>query len=155
MSEEAGKFARYHAWMLFAVGGENLVKAWALCTPNHRPNLPQPQNTFPFPPTSKDESENWIDAIASGAKTGQAIQNFGTLNTWIQPLKKNDQSPLRKAGADYLQECRNREAHQYIATTRQSRYNAIPFLLLPFFNDLLEEMIKCGHPLEHRPDVVT
>jgi hypothetical protein len=56
-----------------------------------------------------------------------------------------DPSDIRKAGARYLLECRNREAHQFMAGTRQIRYPALTHLLVPFFKGLIADMHP-NHP---------
>lgn len=80
--DAAGRYARYRSWLLFAVAGENLIKAWAHCT-RRVPHLSGPQNTLPFPPDSEVEANDWIArvgrqsrntfAVAKPARAGRSI----------------------------------------------------------------------------------
>jgi len=99
---------------------------------------------YSLPPASGLGSA-WISEVADNSRTGGCLDNFGTLGAWIQAMPAGP-SHIRKAGANYLNECRNREAHQYITGTRRSRYRALSLLLVPFFNELIADLRANSHP---------
>jgi hypothetical protein len=133
-------YGRYHAWMQLAVGGENLVKAWGVCTQKGRPT---PMPMTPIPPTGSSQHE-WVHNFTQGGATTSTLDNYGTLAKWL-PHFKDD--PFRCAAGKFLKDCRDREAHQYIANTRACRFEGVAALLQPLFDGLIKDLASCNHPM--------
>ena len=114
------EFGRYMAWVLFAVGSENLVKAACVCN-----------GVGPKPP-------NKLPAL------GQYVNKHIPTLCKCRNIDGERKTALTK-GCKLLKDIRNRDAHDYKANKRRPKFKSVEKLFVPAFNILVETMNPEAH----------
>ena len=113
-------FGRYMAWVLFAVGSENLVKAACVCN-----------GVGPKPP----KKLHALDQYAN--KHLRTLCECRTIH--------GERKTALIAGYKLLTKIRNRDAHNYKANKRRLNFKSVEKKFVPAFNILVETMKLESH----------
>ena len=149
-------FGRYMAWVWFAVGAENLVKAALVC--NEILEAKQQNDSYPVFWRDTDRV-SWVDEVLGYRRN--AGGGYGELgDIWRYKLdemseKRGIAEAERKgltAAYKYLtQAIRNRDAHSYVANQRRRDFWTVEPIFMPAFNTLIRAMKDKGHFMENGP----
>ena len=113
------KFGRYMAWVLFAVGAENLAKAACICSEVFKVSSK---------PTLEDYVKKHLTKLCN--RTG---------------LRGGDKEGELMKGYESLRKVRNRDAHSYRENVRDANFPLVAKIFVPAFNILIEAMQTSGH----------
>ena len=151
-------FGRYMAWVLFAVGAENLVKAACECNGVVQRGKPIPRK-YPRYMASIPVTD-WVDMVMKEYCSDSGLirptkVDYPTLGKYwnshilvLCKLREICPEETRHLIASYkylTQVIRNRDAHTYIEYERRGDFPAVKPIFAPAFNILVETMRKNHH----------
>lgn len=114
------KFGRYMAWVLFAVGSENLVKAACVCNGVG----PKPSDLTEYQPLGT---------------LGQYVKTHLPTLCKCRTICGERETALTD-GYKLLTKIRNRDAHNYKVNKRRLNFQSVEKVFVPAFNILVETM---------------
>ena len=143
-------FGRYMAWVWFAVGAENLVKAALVC--NGILEAKQQNESYPVYWRDTDKV-SWLEKVLGYRRNaGGGYGEMGAI--WKYKLSElserrgiseSERKELIAAYKYLTQAIRNRDAHSYVANQRRRNFWAVEPIFVPAFNTLTQAMENMGH----------
>ena len=119
------QFGRYMAWILFAVGVENLIKAACVCA--------------------------GVLSAQRSPRLGHYLSTDGEKGHLVNVLEKTDLGGDARCKLTkwhkHLTLIRNRDAHAYRANERDAAFSLVGDCFVPASGVLVEAMKRCNHPL--------
>jgi len=144
------KYGRLICWLVFAVGVEYLCRG--VCAFKGLPvHDEKPKNVIRTPKPGED-LETWTELVNQGMYGAPDVQDLtATTKNFMQVVEQVGQ--IKELGVDIQRTkaslrflastIRNRDAHQYVQNVRGSSFLAVPELLVPSLNRLLEVVDPC------------
>ena len=121
------QFGRYMAWILFAVGVENLIKAVCVCAE--------------------------VLPVNRSPRLGHYLSANGEKGHLVNVLEKTDLGGDAKCKLvewhKHFTLIRNRDAHSYRANERDAAFSLVGDCFVPASEVLVAAMKRCNHPLPH------
>ena len=122
------KFGRYMAWVLFAVGAENLAKAACVC--------------------------NKVVKVSSKPTLEEYVEKHFTRLCNKAGLDSVDNECRLIEGYERLRKVRNRDAHSYRENVRDANFPLVAKTFVPAFNILMEAIRHGACPLPDPPFIL-